>query len=168
MRVTTAAQAAAELQFENLDRAFEVHCVDGSLVAKSYLLPLLSKAQTILARRLSRALLARGESWLQITCWNSDSDSNLEMFYGYRKGRGEARELVEASVHRFSPDEIEEMASILGMVFYFLWDARIFGRDQTYQVLTSNDEIIDYATCSHPLSLELEREFSHLGMNAAK
>lgn len=131
---------------------------------KSYYLPKTSADQTILARAISAFVLNLGESWVQITYWNNDLDSNQELFYGYRKGHGDNRSLAEASIYLFKPGEAEELGSILCMALYFAWDVRLFDSGPTYLVLFNNDGFVDYKTTSSIFATGVEQEFSISGL----
>lgn len=133
---------------------------------KSYYLPKLSADQTVLARAISSFVLGLGQCWMQITYWHNDADSNQELFYGYRKGHGDVRSLAEASIYLFAPGDEEVLSSVLCMVLYFSWDARLFnwGRSPTYLITLGNDGFVDYQSASERFMTGIEHEFSLLGL----
>lgn len=131
----------------------------------SYHLPKVSTDQTVLAREISSFVLGLGQSWLQVTYWHNDPDSNQELFYGYRKGHGDVRSLAEASIYLFAPGDEEVLSSILCMVLYFSWDARLFNWGPTYLITLDNDGFLDYQSTSESFSTGIEHEFSLLGLS---
>ncbi len=135
---------------------------------RSYYLPKSSVDQTVLASAISNFVLTLGQSWMQITYWHNDAESNQELFYGYRKGYGDLRSLAEASVYLFVPGDEEALASILCMVLYFSWDARIFNSAPTYLITLDNDGFVDYCSTSEVFSTDIEHEFSMLGLTVTR
>jgi hypothetical protein len=136
----------------------------GKLLSKSYYLPSEAVRQTLLARSIARIVASGGPCWLQITYWNSDADSNQHLFHGYRRGMGDERTLADASVYKFFADEESYIATILSMVIYFAWDARIFDSDLSYQVRVNNDGFLDFEATS-TFGNAIEHEFSILGLS---
>ena len=127
-------------------------------------LPREAARQTILAKYLATLFCCESPCWLQITYWHNDSDGNQDLFYGYRSGRGDPRCLQDASVYEFTPQDSEQFMSIVSMVLYFSWDARVFDADGTFFINLSHDEIV-YCVVSSPDSLELlVSEFARLEM----
>lgn len=128
-----------------------------------YRIPNTVRDQTVLAKSLSEVFL-RSETWLHITYWNNDVDSNQNLFYGYRRGHGDGRSLTDAPVYKFNMGETSELSSILSMILYFSWDARVFDLSRSYLVTISNEGFFDSKTSSDMFSEELEREMSLLGL----
>jgi len=127
-------------------------------------LPREASRQTILAKYLATLFCSENRCWLHIPYWNDNSVGNEELFYGYRRGRGDARCLSDASVYKFLPEDAEQFTSIVSMILYFSWDGRVFDAEGTFFINISHDEIID-CVVSSSTSLEfLISEFSRLEM----
>lgn len=131
---------------------------------KSYYLPSTAAGRTLVARIISSVLLGLGESWLEITYWSNDPDVNQDLFYGYRKGHGDSRSLAEASLYRFEPGDFSILFSVLSLVLYFGWDARIFDTSRTYVVRVDNDGFLDYVTNSERFKNAADNEFPLLNL----
>jgi hypothetical protein len=129
-----------------------------------YILPKQSSKQTVLAKFLSTLFCCESTCWVQITYWHDDSDANQDLFYGYRSGRGDARGLRDASVYNFSPEDANQFVSIVSMVLYFSWDARVFDAGGAFSINISHDGVIDCAVLSAVALEQLESEFSRLDM----
>ena len=67
--------------------------VGASVASESYRLSSVAAEYTMLAKGLARAILQCGKAWLVITYWHNDLEANQDLFYGYRKGHGETRDL---------------------------------------------------------------------------
>jgi hypothetical protein len=120
----------------------------------------------MLARNLSELVLEKEDSWLEITYWHNDLEANQNLFYGYRKGCGETRSLAEASVHHFSSLEIPELFSILSMVLFFAWDARLLDKDRTYLIAVSHDGFLDFDTSSESFLRDAESALELVGIKS--
>ena len=134
------------------------------LERNSYHLPSSTAGQTLVARTLSSVVLGLGEGWMQITYWNNDLDANQDLFYGYRRGHGDSRSLAEASLYRFAPADVSMLFSILSLVLYFRWNARMFDAGQTYFVRVDNDGFLDYATISERFRNAAAEGFPLMGL----
>jgi hypothetical protein len=131
---------------------------------QTFYLPTSAAGQTLVARTLSNVALSTGESWLQITHWTNDYDANQDLFYGYRRAHGDNRTLAEASVYRFSKSEEEMLFSVLCLVLYFNWDARLFDAGRTFFVRVDNDGFLDYETRSDAFKSAAAIEFPLMGL----
>jgi hypothetical protein len=115
----------------------------------SFELPLSAAHQTAISKRmpfLFFELLGKDSIWLEMTHWTNDSDSNIDLFYGYRKSHGDARTIREASLYKFEPMDSDAMASIIGMVLYFNWDATLFDEQKTFKLMLSHDRALDFTS----------------------
>ena len=166
MKIMSEEETSIELGRDQLASQLLSYWKAHQKTVSGYSVPTRSSVQTILARRLAGLLCREGGCWIQITNWNSGPNSNLDLFYGYRTGLGETRSLAEASVHYASPDEKDQAASIISMIFYFGWDAWIFDKQGTYLVDLSNDEIMEFTTDSDALRNALSSHLLDLGMSA--
>ncbi len=139
-----------------------------SVISKTYALPSRSVEQTMLARNLSELVLQKEEAWLEITYWHTDTEANQDLFYGYRKGHGYTRSLAEASVHRFLSNEVPELFSILSMILFFSWDARLLDKDRTYLIAVSHDGFLDIDTSSESFLHDAESALELAGIRSRK
>jgi len=58
--------------------------------------------------------------------------------------QGDNRTLMEAPVHLFDGDaDKSAFVSILSLILYFVWDAKIFDEEGSFLIAISNDEFID-------------------------
>jgi hypothetical protein len=135
-----------------------------SVISKTYALPSRSVEQTMLARNLSELVLQKEDAWLEITYWHDDIEANQDLFYGYRKGCGDTRSLADASVHRFSSREKPELFSILSMVVFFSWDARLLDKERTYLIAVSHDGFLDIDTSSESFLHDAESALELAGV----
>ena len=115
---------------------------------ESFRLPMESQSQAALAEHLALVLFPAESCWVQISDWAFDGVGDNDLFYGYRRGHGDTRPLIEAAVYSFSPEDADRFSSIIGMVLYFGWDAQIFDSKLTYVMNISNDEFVDLSTDS--------------------
>lgn len=90
-------------------------------------------------------LLPDAEVVVYITGWNVwQSSEHLDLFYGYRKSRGEERILMQAPVHIFHGDRDKpEFISIVALLLYFVWDAKLFDRSGNFLLSTSHHSFMD-------------------------
>ena len=156
MQLMNFAEAAEQLGMKSLetDRVL----ITQAVTSKTYYLPAAAVDLTIISRSIGEQLTSFGPCCLQITYWSNDSDSNQQLFYGYQKGWGDERLLREASVYRFDREDGPFLASILSLVLYFGWDARIFDTDLTFEIRVNNDGFLDYesvGTRDDPIGLML-------------
>ena len=127
-------------------------------------LPREASRQTILAKYLATLFCSENRCWLQIPYWHDSSIANEDLFYGYRSGRGDARCLQDVSIYKFAPEDSEQFTSIVSMVLYFSWDARVFDAGGTFFINISHDEIIDCVVSSRASLELLVSEFARLEM----
>jgi hypothetical protein len=113
-------------------------------------------------------VLQKEEAWLEITYWHNDIEANQDLFYGYRKGHGDSRSLAEASVYRFSSREIPELFSILSMVLFFSWDARLLDKERSYLIAVSHDGFLDFDTSSESFLHDAESALELAGIKSCK
>jgi len=163
MELMSASEAAEQLGVNELDKNFALHGTS-QLVSKTYYLPIATADRTILAKTIARVVTTQGSCWFQITYWNNDPDSNQDIFYGYRRGYGDQRTLADASIYRFNPEDAHCLSSILSLVIYFGWDARIFNSEFTYQVRVNNDGFLDLEAMSAGGRV-IEDELKMLGLS---
>jgi hypothetical protein len=163
MELMNTREAAKQLGVNELVKSFVLQ--DASqFVSKTYYLPVATADRTILAKSIGRVVAAQGSCWLQITYWNNDVDSNQDLFYAYRRGYGDQRSLAEASVYKFSPEDAHCVSSVLSLVIYFGWDARIFNLELTYQVRVNNDGFLDLESTGAS-GRAIEEELTMLGLS---
>ncbi|MGA7342036.1 MAG: hypothetical protein WBX18_15630 [Terracidiphilus sp.] len=164
MKLMNEREASRLLGYADIDSLLASNLTQRGSKAVQYKLPGQSSKQTVLAKFLSALFCGEESCWVQITYWHDDSDANQDLFYGYRSGRGDARSLRDASVYNFSPEDANRFISIVSMVLYFSWDARVFDASGTFSINISHDEVIDCFVLS-PVTLEqLISEFSRLEM----
>jgi hypothetical protein len=164
MFLTSASEVEAELGLKEMDKYLWSSGWQ-NVERQTFYLPTSSAGQTLVARTLSTVALGLGECWFQITYWHNDPlSANQELFYGYRKGHGDDRSLAEASVYRFSPNEVDKFFSILCLVLYFAWDARLFDASRTYFIRVDNDGFLDYETRSDAFKSAAAMEFPLMGL----
>ena len=137
----------------------------GGEASVQFQIPRESSKQTILARALADMVFAKGDCWVEITYWHADDDANQDLFYGYRLAHGDKRRLQEASLYNFSPDDVNEFVSIVSMVLYFSWDARMVDAVQTCAINLSHDQLLDCAVQSSSFLEPFSARFSRLGMS---
>jgi hypothetical protein len=148
MVLITEAEASGALGLESLKITLREYWK--ARKTESFRLPTWSQDQAALAEHLALALFPTEDCWVQISDWAFDGVGHNDLFYGYRRGHGDTRLLIEASVYRFSPEDADRFSSIIGMVLYFGWDAQIFDSRLGYVINISNDEFIDLSTDSEP------------------
>ena len=163
MQLMDVTEAAEQLGMKTLERDLSLRGPK-LVTSKTYYLPTSSAALTIVSKTVGERIASLGPCWLQITYWSNDADSNQELFYGYRKGCGDERSLADASVYRFDAHEGPFIASILSLVLYFGWDARIFDADLTYQISVNNGGFLDYES-TRTDGDSIGRELSLLGLS---
>jgi hypothetical protein len=132
--------------------------------AMQFSIPKESSKQTILARLLADIVCSGDACWVEITFWHADDDANQDLFYGYRLGHADVRRLHEASLYSFSPTDVNRFISIVGMVLYFSWDARIIDLAQTCAINLSHDDLLDCTVQSSSILEPFLARFSALGM----
>ena len=133
-------------------------------IAKSYVLPDKAAVMTMLAKGLSALVLQENESWLEITYWHNDLEANQDLFYGYRRGQGDTRSLAEASIYKCAQADAGALSSILSLVLYFNWDARLLDHNRTYKIRISHDGFIDLHSTSEQFAKDAESEFELAGL----
>ena len=110
-------------------------------VGGAYSIPRDSGAKTALSRVLDYLVLRNSSVCVYVSGWSVwPSSENLDLFYGYGRSLGETRYLMEAPAHIFESTEHDALASILCMVFYFVWDAWVFDVEGKVLVRISHDE----------------------------
>jgi hypothetical protein len=155
MMLMTEGEASVALGLESLKIALQEYWKTHK--TESFRLPMESQSQAALAEHLALVLLPREGCWVQILDWAFDGVGHNDLFYGYRRGHGDTRTLIEAAVYNFSPEDADQFSSIVGMVLYFGWDAQIFDSTLAYVMKISNDEFIDLWTDSDPVRERLAR-----------
>jgi len=163
MELISTSEAAEQLGVKELVKNFTLQG-SSELLSKIYYLPVATADRTILARSIGKVVAAEGPCWLQITGWSNDDDSNQDLFYGYRRGYGDQRSLAEASVYKFNSEDAHCISSVLSLVIYFGWDARIFNFELTYQVRVNNDGFLDLEWTSVS-GRAIEEELTVLGLS---
>jgi hypothetical protein len=73
--------------------------------------------------------------------WPSSEDPGL--FDGYRKSLGENKPVHERPGHVFEKSDLEVVASLVGMVLYFVWGALIASPTAGALVVISHDEWLE-------------------------
>ncbi len=110
----------------------------------TYSIPHDSGRKTALAREIASWFEKDIEALLWINefgIWPSSEDLNL--FIGFRKSLGEKSSLNEKPGHLFSQDDLEIVASLLSMVFYFCWGAFLIPASKEFIFKISHDEMIN-------------------------
>jgi hypothetical protein len=148
MRVLTIAEAERDLDIGMKLGEFLTH-TSSRLAASSISWPTISdsgkKAAT--ARLMAEILLSHSSCYIYIESWGVWPSCEIpDLFYGYRQSRHEGRLLIEAPVHFFPQQDVDEFTSILGMVLYFLWDASIFNCSGEFLVTVDHDEVLSAAS----------------------
>jgi hypothetical protein len=164
MKLMNEREASRFLGYADIDTLLASKKPQRGSNAMQYVLPKQSSKQTVLAKFLSALFCCEKSCWVQITYWHDDSDANQDLFYGYRSGRGDARSLRDASVYNFSPEDANQFISVVSMVLYFSWDARVFDADGAFSIDISHDEIINCTVLSPVAVEQLASEFSRLDM----
>jgi WD40 repeat protein len=164
MKLMNEQEASRLLGCTNVNSFFTSNLNKPGAEALRFKLPREAARQTILAKYLATLFCSENPCWLQITYWHDDSDANQDLFYGYRSGRGDVRKLQDASVYEFSPDDANQFISIVSMVLYFSWDARVFDPDEAFFINISHDEFIDCVVSSRDSLELLVSEFARLEM----
>jgi hypothetical protein len=137
----------------------------GSETSVQFQIPTESSKQTILARVLADLVCATGDCWVEITYWHADDDANQDLFYGYRLAHGDRRRLHEAALYKFLPDDINEFVSIVSMILYFSWDARMVDAAQSCVINLSHDQLLSCVVQSSSILEPFLVRFSQLGMS---
>src|SRR5690348_3545097 len=117
MKVLSKTDASRLLNVDTLDTLVS-HLADRlPLVGGVYSIPRDSGAKTALSRLLAYLLLRTSNVCVYVSGWGVwPSSENLELFYGYRRSKGETRHLMEAAAHIFEIGDHDELVSILCMV----------------------------------------------------
>jgi hypothetical protein len=133
---------------------------------RSFRTPIDTGSKTQLARYLAKLYLRHNNesAILLITGWSSwPSQSNFNLFDGYRASLGENRSLIDSPVHYFSASDFETLFSILGMCLYFYWDADLVGTVHDLRVHLSNDGFIDISTADPQLTASIFKMLPQYG-----
>lgn len=132
----------------------------------SYRIPVDSLHKTALAKLLARILPQDSEVVVWINGWSVwRSGEHLDLFYGYRRSHGEERLLIEAPVHVFHGESDKPaFISVISLILYFLWDAKIFDRTGNFLIGTSNDEFIDVYLAESE-SERFKEAIAHFGLH---
>ena len=133
---------------------------------RSAIVPLIpdSGKKAATAKLLSNILLLEGACVVFISGWSIwESSEILELFYSYRKAKHEERLLTEAPIHFFTIEEAEELASIIAIVLFFIWDATIFTHNGNALITIDHDEYMSIASRSEGTFTKLVSNLERYG-----
>jgi hypothetical protein len=106
-------------------------------------IPADSGRKTALSRQIVSLFSADEEALLWINefgIWPSSEDRNL--FKHFRESLGEASSLQNKPAHIFRRSELDDVASLLGMVLFFFWGAVMYSPARGLLVEISHDEYV--------------------------
>lgn len=90
-----------------------------------------------------------GEIILEVTDWSIfPSYDNRKIFLGYRRLLGESRPLIEARVHLFGADEIDDVRNIFNLGLMFLYDMKLMNLKTGMRVFISHHDAFDFSLSS--------------------
>ena len=67
------------------------------------------------------------------------SCENMQLFKGYRRSLGEARELFETPGHLFEADDLDQVEALCCLGLYFFWGIMLVSSDGEKAILVSHD-----------------------------
>lgn len=131
----------------------------------SIFIPADSGAKVRFARIVARTFLEQGSALLWITntgVW--PTAEHIDLFNGYRRSIGEARNHYEAPVHLFSASDVDSFISVFCLGLFFVWDMEAIAVDRSLAATVSHDEWFEYrvGTANRENLLQIEAKFAHL------
>jgi hypothetical protein len=133
------------------------------LVRGTFAAPVKSGVQIVLSKLLAYVLWKESHVCIYVTSW-SIATEHLDLFYGYRRSKGENRPLIEAPIHLFQPTDQDALVSVLCVALLFSWDASIFDLRGKSLVQTSHDGWLEVRTNDEVLAKNVALEFDNYHM----